>query len=210
MRNILVALIPALTLAALGLCLGDSEKPVFKTEKHMLWTRATDMFGKPLGLPAEIVWAIDPASCDGRVEKLTAGMIEAQKFWSAESGVPIHAALQGESINLVVYCTEFGKFNSRQPLAYRVRSLETGVGGSIERIAVDIPSDWRLNDPADKDEHFSPSSYAAVGVSYTVIGLGLGIKHAYNPGRTTRKPALGSFVKSTTCIKNCDAQAKDT
>lgn len=204
MRNILTAVISTVTLA-LGLGLHGEAQPTFKTEKHMLWTRTTDVLGKPLGLPEELSWAIDPASCAGRVERLTEGMTEAQKFWSGASGVPIHAALQGENINFVVYCTEFGKFNGSRPLAYRVRLLETDSDGNIARLAVEVPSDWRLNDSTNKAEPFSPASYSAIGVSYPVIGLGVGMKHSYNPGRTERVPNLASFVKSTTCIKNCDS-----
>lgn len=180
-----------------------SSDPVYASGVHKFWSHTSDPLGNAYSPPEKISWAVDPGSCGDRKAELEHGLLAAQSFWSAASGVPIHPALENEKINFVMYCSEFGKFDGGRPRAYRVKSIESDSTTSITKLSVEVPSDWKLIDEKSTDD-FTPKSYNVVGVGVNTLGIMLGIKHDYDPGRSSTLPDLDESINYHKCIKNCN------
>ncbi len=207
MRNkivaILVASLTGMGCSSSGVGQASSNAAVYETVKHPFWSLEVDPLGNTYELPASLVWAVDPASCGDKVDQLEAGLKVAQSYWSTVTEVPIRPVAAGEKINFVMYCTQFGKFDASRPRAYRVRSIASDYRGVIQRVEVEVPDDWKIINDQRKVYGFDPRSYSAVGVGYLTLGLGLGMKHEYDPGRSSKPPRLDENQEVNLCVKNC-------
>lgn len=204
MNNKLNTITTSLLLMANLVGCGSDSQPKFVDSKKMLWTQTTDSLGNFYSLPDEVSWAVDPASCSGRVDELRSGFLASQKFWSSSKRVQIHEALPGDEINFVIYCAEFGKTIAQSPRAYRVKTIVVNQDNSIDKMEVEVPSNWKVVNDQLAEEGFTPMSYSAFGVAYNTLGLAMGMTHAYDPGRSSSQPNLYDYIVTSDCVKNCD------
>jgi hypothetical protein len=204
MSNKIVTAISSLLLGVLASGCASGTEAVNKDHIVMLWSQTSDALGNPYNLPDEISWAVDPSSCGDKIDAIREGFIAGQKFWSVTKQIPIHEAHPGEEINFVVYCQTFGKTIAQSPRAYRVKSIAVNVDNSIDKMEVEVPSNWKIVNDQLTEDGFTPMSYSAFGVAYSTLGLAVGMTHAFDPGRSSSAPNLGQFIIMPGCVKNCD------
>ena len=204
MTNKIVTGISSFLLCVLATGCASEPEAVREDRIVMLWSQTSDALGNPYNRPGEVSWAVDPNSCGDKLDTIREGFIAGQKFWSATKQVPIHEALPGEEINFVVYCQTFGKTIAQSPRAYRVKSIAVNVDNSIDKMEVEVPSNWKIVNDQLAEDGFTPMSYSAFGVAYNTLGLAVGVTHAFDPGRSSSAPNLGQFIIMPGCVKNCD------
>jgi len=205
MRNIFLVGVGCLAVITSLLIFAQGARQVETVEMKM-WDHIVDPYGKPVAYPEQIRWEVDAETCGKSTGTITGGMRWASAQWIGISGVDIRHAAPSEEINLAVYCAPFGKTYSEAPRAYRIRTLEARSDASLERIAVEVPSNWMIvEEHTDAElDTAGRAFWNAKGGAYFVIGLGLGLKHAYAPGANANVPGLGDSQFVTKCVKNCD------
>jgi len=204
MSNKIVTVIHSLLLGVLSTGCASGTEAVREDRIVMLWSQTTDAFGNPYNRPDEISWAVDPNSCGDKLDTIREGFIAGQKFWSATKQVLIHEAMPGEEINFVVYCRDFGKTIAQSPRAYRVKTISVNVDNAIDKMEVEVPSNWKIVNDQLSEDGFTPMSYSSFGVAYNTLGLAVGVTHAFDPGRSSSTPNLDQYIVMSDCIKNCD------
>jgi hypothetical protein len=205
MRNAL--LIATTTLAIISsFLLYNSTASSSETVTVKNWEHIVDPYGSPVGYPDQIRWEVDSESCGDNTQAIVDGLFWAGGKWIAASGVDIRRAVSGEQINLAIYCAPFGKTYSEAPRAYRIKSLETAGDATLERIAVEVPSNWMIveNHTDAELDNVGRMFWSARGGAYYAVGLSLGLKHAYEPGKNSNVADLSDSSFVTRCVKNCD------
>jgi len=204
MSNKIVTVIHSLLLGVLSTGCAVSMEPAREDRAVMLWSQTSDVFGNPYRVPGEVSWAVDPNSCGDKLDTIREGFIAGQKFWSSAKHVPIHEALPGEEINFVVYCQTFGKTIAQSPRAFRVKSISVNVDNTIDKMEVEVPSNWKIVNDQRTEDGFTPMSYSALGVAYNTLGLAMGMAHDFDPGRSSSAPNLDQYIVMPACVNNCD------
>jgi hypothetical protein len=203
-----IALLIAVTsLAIISSCLlYRSAAPVVEPVTVKNWEHIVDPNGVPVAYPDQVRWEVDSESCGNDTQAVVDGLFWASGRWIAATGVDIRRALDGEKINLAIYCAPFGKTYSEAPRAYRIRSLETASDATLERIAVDVPSNWLIVEKHTDAEldNVGRMFWSSRGGAYYAVGLALGLKHAYSPGKNANVAELSDVSISRRCVKNCD------
>jgi len=205
MRNIFFGSVGCLAVITSLLVVSRETQQDERVEVKM-WDHIVDPYGNPVALPEQIRWEVDAETCGKSAKTITGGMHWASAQWIGISGVDIRQASPDEKINLAVYCAPFGKTYSEAPRAYRIRTLEVENDSTLKSIAVEVPSNWMIVEEHSDAELDTAGRmfWNAKGGAYFVIGLGLGLKHAYAPGANANVPGLDDSQFVTKCVKNCD------
>jgi hypothetical protein len=205
MRSIFLALTTATSIIS-SLTAYAYSTPDMDSKELKMWSHIVDPYGHNVAVPEQIRWEVDAATCGSNLDTIVSGMHSAEMTWRGISGIDIQRAVNGDKINLAVYCTTFSESYSDSPTAYRVRYLETGNKAELKRIAVEVPSNWTLVESSTHDEVFKAENawWSARGTAHYVIGLSMGLKHAYASGKQSGMYPLDDAQRQTTCIKRCD------
>jgi hypothetical protein len=181
-------------------------RPVMVEKENRMWTHIVDPYGNNVLAPAQIRWDVDAASCGSNLDAIVSGMHSAEMTWRGVVGVDINRATQGERINLAVYCAPFSDKYSEAPRAYRIKHLETESDSSMKQIAVEVPSNWALEETSSYDDVYNAENswWNARGTAHYVIGLALGVKHAYATGKKPVMIPLDDAQPISVCVARCD------
>lgn len=208
MRSLFLALATATTIIS-SLAAYTYSVPVVELKEYRMWSHIVDPYGHKVMAPDKIRWEVDAASCGSNHEAIVNGMHGAERTWRGAAGIDIQRANGGEPINLAVYCAPFGEKYSESPTSYRIKHLETASNATLTRIAVEVPSNWALQETASYDEVFSAKNawWNAQGTANYVVGLSLGVTHAYATGKKPRMLPLDDAQRQRVCVKRCDPAA---